>query len=122
MQPPVPQSSQSSFSKDLDDSVGLPAAHAPAGKRLPWSRGEKIFVLGASMLFLALCIGSIRTEAVTANETVHIPAGLSYLQRFDVRMNIQHPPLIKMLAAFPLLLMHASPITAIPRGMLSAPV
>lgn len=75
--------------------------------RRPWSRGEKVFVLLASLLFLALSIGSIRNEAVTANETVHIPAGLSYWQQLQVRMNIQHPPLVKLLAALPLVLVHA---------------
>jgi hypothetical protein len=89
--------------------LDVPAAQAALRSRLPWSRGEKGFVLVASVLFLAFSIGSIKTEAVTVNETVHIPAGLSYLQRFDDRMNIQHPPLVKILAAVPLLLMHAKP-------------
>ena len=89
--------------------VKSPTEGMPAPSRLPWSRGEKVFVLVASALFLALSIGSIRTESVTTNETAHIPAGLSYWQQFEVRMNIQHPPLVKLLAALPLLLVHARP-------------
>ena len=59
--------------------LDVPAAQAPSSSRLPWSRGEKAFVFVASLLFLTFCIGSIKKEAVTVNETVHIPAGLSYL-------------------------------------------
>ena len=110
LQPSLTQKGQTSSNEPPSRRpLKSPTEDMPAPSRLPWSPGEKIFVLVASALFLTLCIGSIRTEAVTANETVHIPAGLSYLQRFDARMNIQPPPLIKMLAAFPLLLMHAKP-------------
>jgi hypothetical protein len=79
----------------------------PESRRQPWSRIEKVFVLVASALFAVLCIGSIRIESITANEAAHIPAGLSYLQRRDARMNIEHPPLIKVISAIPLLLLHA---------------
>jgi hypothetical protein len=82
-------------------------APVPSSTPLPWSRNEKVFVLVALALFAVLCIGSIRNESITANEVAHIPAGLSYLQRFDARMNIEHPPLIKAIAAMPLLLLHA---------------
>ena len=59
---------------------GMPAPyHAFRG---PGARKSSVLV--ASALFLALCIGSIRTESVTSNETVHIPAGLSYWQKFEV--------------------------------------
>jgi len=78
-----------------------------SSRPLPWSRNEKVFVLVASALFAALCIGSVRNESITANEVAHIPAGLSYLQRLDARMNIEHPPLIKVIAAMPLLFLHA---------------
>ena len=63
----------------------------------------------ASALFLALCIGSIRTESVTTNETAHIPAGLSYWQKFEVRMNIPAPASGEVVRSAPLLLVHAMP-------------
>jgi Dolichyl-phosphate-mannose-protein mannosyltransferase len=108
LQPSLTHKGQmSSHESQLHRPVKSPLSGAPAPLRDPWSRGEKVFVLLASVLFLALCLGSIRTEAVTTNETVHIPAGLSYWQQFDARMNIQHPPLVKLLAALPLLLVHA---------------
>jgi hypothetical protein len=74
--------------------------------RLPWSSKEKIFVLAASALFLIISIGAIRTESLTANELLFIPAGVSYLQRHDARMDIEEPPLVKVIAAIPALFFH----------------
>jgi hypothetical protein len=48
--------------------------------------------------------GAARRESVTVDEVAHIGAGLSYLQRLDMRMNEEHPPLPKALAAIPLVL------------------
>jgi hypothetical protein len=52
------------------------------------------------MLFLAG--GAALRESVTVDEVAHIGAGLSYLQRLDLRLNPEHPPLAKVLAAMPL--------------------
>jgi hypothetical protein len=41
-------------------------------------------------------------ESPTVDEVAHIGAGLSYLQRLDLRMNAEHPPLAKLIAAVPL--------------------
>jgi hypothetical protein len=57
-------------------------------------------------MFAVLTIGSMRKESVTTNEVVYVPAGLSYLQRHDARMNIEHPPLFKVIAALPDLFLH----------------
>ena len=47
--------------------------------------------------------GSARRESVTIDEVAHIPGpGVSYLQKLDMRMNEEHPPLAKVLAAAPL--------------------
>ncbi len=46
----------------------------------------------------------VREESVTADESIHIAAGLSYLDRRDARLNLEHPPLIKVAAALPLIL------------------
>lgn len=48
--------------------------------------------------------GAARRESVTIDEVPHIGAGVSYLQKLDMRMNEEHPPLAKLLAAFPLVL------------------
>ncbi len=43
-------------------------------------------------------------ESQTVDEGVHLAAGYSYLLKNDFRMNQEHPPLIKELAALPLLI------------------
>jgi hypothetical protein len=48
--------------------------------------------------------GAARRESVTIDELAHIGAGVSYLQKLDLRMNVEHPPLAKVLAALPLVL------------------
>ena len=63
-------------------------------------------VPAAAVLLLALMAllagGSARRESVTIDEVAHIGAGVSYLQKLDMRMNEEHPPLAKVLAAAPL--------------------
>ena len=49
-------------------------------------------------------LASARHQSITTDEIVHIPAGMSYLQLHDARMNPEHPPLMKVLAASPLVL------------------
>ena len=44
-----------------------------------------------------------RLLSATFDETTHLPAGYSYLKTGDCRLNPQHPPLIKLLCAAPLL-------------------
>ena len=46
---------------------------------------------------------SMRLLSATTDETAHLPSGYSYLETGDLRLNPQHPPLIKLLAALPLL-------------------
>jgi hypothetical protein len=48
--------------------------------------------------------GAALRESVTIDEVAHIGAGVSYLQKLDMRMNLEHPPLAKMIAAVPLVL------------------
>ena len=46
---------------------------------------------------------SMKGDSVTMDEVAHLPAGYSYLTQKDMRLNPEHPPLIKDLAAIPLL-------------------
>src|SRR5579864_8093023 len=55
-------------------------------------------------LMAILAGGAARRESVTVDEVSHIGAGVSYLQRLDLRLNPEHPPLPKVLAAIPLLI------------------
>lgn len=53
-------------------------------------------------LMFVLSGGAALRESVTIDEVSHIGAGLSYLQKLDLRYNEEHPPLAKVLAALPL--------------------
>ncbi|MEX2054438.1 MAG: glycosyltransferase family 39 protein [Candidatus Colwellbacteria bacterium] len=58
-------------------------------------------VILTSSLFLML--GSSSQESAIMDELAHIPAGYSYLNNLDYRLNPEHPPLVKMAAGLPLL-------------------
>lgn len=60
-----------------------------------------IFLLG---LMALLAGGAARRESVTIDEVAHTAAGVSYWQKLDMRMNEEHPPLAKLIAAIPLVL------------------
>ena len=57
-------------------------------------------MLGAMFLLMA---GSSGNDSATFDEIAHIPAGYTYLKYQDSRINPEHPPLLKDLAALPLL-------------------
>jgi dolichyl-phosphate-mannose--protein O-mannosyl transferase len=57
----------------------------------------------AIMFFMAFF--SMKGISLTMDELAHIPAGFSYLYAKDYRLNPEHPPLAKDLAALPLLVM-----------------
>ena len=58
-------------------------------------------ILLTTMFFL--CVFSMKDDSATMDEVAHLPAGYSYLTQKDMRLNPEHPPLIKDLAAIPLL-------------------
>ena len=58
------------------------------------------FLLLAMMFLLAG--GAALRESVAIDEVAHIGAGVSYLQKLDMRFNEEHPPLAKVMAALPL--------------------
>lgn len=53
-------------------------------------------------LFAWQAISATRQQCSTFDETAHLPAGYSYLATGDFRLNPEHPPLAKLLAALPL--------------------
>lgn len=65
-------------------------------------------LLAAALLIIMfiLAITSIKDDTFTFDETAHIGAGFSYLTQKDYRLNPEHPPLVKDLAAFPLLFLN----------------
>src|SRR5499427_3655387 len=72
----------------------------------PDTRSRGVFSAVLAVLLLALMAvlagGAALHESVTVDEVSHIGAGVSYLQRLDLRLNPEHPPLPKVLAALPL--------------------
>ena len=54
-------------------------------------------------VFAAMVISFSRHASPTYDEVAHLPAGYSYLHWDDYRLNPEHPPLVKKLAALPLL-------------------
>ena len=56
------------------------------------------------LLMAANLFASISRKSITNDEVVHIPAGYYHLVAGEFQLNNEHPPLIKMWAALPLLL------------------
>ena len=50
-----------------------------------------------------ITISSVAGDSVTMDESSHLPAGYSYIYKADMRINPEHPPLMKDLAGLPLL-------------------
>jgi len=61
---------------------------------------------GLLLLFFVLGVSSMAQKSVTNDEVPHIAAGYSYIKTGDFRMNPEHPPLIKLLAGLPLLIVN----------------
>src|SRR5689334_9540695 len=62
----------------------------------------------------AVQIFSVRGETQTWDEAIHLAAGYSYWKTGDYRMNPEHPPLGKLLAAVPLLGLPLEEVTHMP--------
>lgn len=58
------------------------------------------------VIMIALATLSMRNDSLTFDELAHITAGYSYLTALDYRINPEHPPLIKDIAAVPLTLLN----------------
>ena len=52
-----------------------------------------------AVMFL-LMVTSVRSESAIIDELAHIPSGFGYVLKQDFRLNPEHPPLLKTLAAF----------------------
>ncbi|MBU4481422.1 hypothetical protein KKH59_03900 [Patescibacteria group bacterium] len=55
------------------------------------------YIIATSLLVFVFFIAflSTRDDSLTSDELVHLPAGYSYLTQKDMRLNPEHPPLIK---------------------------
>src|SRR5687767_1234381 len=64
--------------------------------------------IAASCLILIFCLQAVLALpqlSATSDEAVHLASGYSYWQTRDFRMNPEHPPLAKLIASLPLLLL-----------------
>lgn len=66
--------------------------------------GHAAALAGLLTLSAILAFTSLPGDSVTFDETSHLTAGMSYLRTGDFRLAPEHPPLAKMWAALPLLL------------------
>jgi len=62
-------------------------------------------IIAAVMLAMMVCLtfGAMTGDSLTMDEQSHLPAGYSYVTQKDMRINPEHPPLVKDLAGIPLL-------------------
>jgi len=67
-------------------------------------RLANIIAVLSLIIMAVLMIGSAKHDSLTFDEKAHIAAGYSYLFAQDYRVNPEHPPLAKDLAAIPLML------------------
>src|SRR5258705_13064372 len=75
---------------------------ATAGRTVAVRKAELIC---AALLLLMLfnLFAAISRKSITNDEIVHIPAGYYHLVAGEFQLNNEHPPLVKMWAALPLL-------------------
>lgn len=66
-------------------------------------KNYKIIILLILSFMTIVSILNADNDALIYDEDAHIPAGYSYLTQHDIRLNPEHPPLLKDLAALPLL-------------------
>jgi hypothetical protein len=60
-------------------------------------------VAGLLLTFFGLVLGNIFSTSETIDEPTHLAAGYTYWTTHDYRLNPEHPPLLKLVAALPLL-------------------
>jgi hypothetical protein len=64
-----------------------------------------VVVAAGLAVYLGLCVSSMRVQSCTFDEPIHLPPGYVSWRLGDHRMNPDHPPLVRRIAALPLLFM-----------------
>lgn len=75
----------------------------PIPKRQNQRKIWTLVAITATGLFCLQALLAIPRLSATIDEPVHLSSGYSYLETRDFRMNPEHPPLVKLIAALPLL-------------------
>ena len=73
------------------------------GTSFRWRIATILAVLGLLTLHYALAARSLLQENPTVDEVVHMPAGITYWQKGTFRLYHHNPPLVKLVAALPVL-------------------
>lgn len=60
---------------------------------------QNCLAVGILAVMFVLLLGSVWNDSAIMDELAHIPAGFGYLTQQDYRLNPEHPPLLKTLAA-----------------------
>ncbi len=97
-----------------------PAARKPEPTSpIFWSR-RRVTLAAIALLAVhgALAVASLLRENPTVDEVVHLPAGVSYWQKGTFKLYRHNPPLIKLIAALPVVLsgLETGPIYASEKG------
>src|SRR5436190_7498560 len=82
----------------------ISGSHGPNVRRSlsrRWAEALTAFLL---LIMAVNMLSVIGRKGITVDEAIHIPAGYLHLVAGDFQVNNEHPPLIKMWAALPLLL------------------
>jgi len=65
-------------------------------------KNYKIIVVAILTFFTVVSVLNAKNDSATFDEIAHIPAGYSYVTAHDMRLNPEHPPLLKDLIGLPL--------------------
>ena len=71
---------------------------------MPRKAAVNLIATALLLLMFAQVLGSARLNSPTMDEQNHIARGLAYLRTGDLRLSVEHPPLVNALCALPLLL------------------
>ncbi|EKD46472.1 MAG: hypothetical protein ACD_67C00226G0002 [uncultured bacterium] len=66
----------------------------------------KIIVCVILGLMFTVSVFNAKNDSATFDEIAHIPAGFTYIQEQDMRLNPEHPPLLKDLIGLPLVFLN----------------
>jgi len=69
-------------------------------------KNYKIVLFLALLFMMVVSVLNAKNDSLIYDESAHIPAGYSYLKEHDMRLNPEHPPLLKDLVAIPLLFLN----------------
>ena len=94
--------------QEAEAAIGEAIAHAFASlftnaRRLAAERRAEAVCAALLVLMAANLFASISRKSITNDEIVHIPAGYYHLVAGKFQLNNEHPPLVKLWAALPLL-------------------